>query len=269
MAKQEDVSKALTEAPKTVEAPTGLKAMLDSVQYRKRFEDMLGKKAAGFISSILTVANQKKELKVCDPKTIIASAAVAASLDLPIIPSLGFAHIVPYKGWAQFQMGWKGFVQLAMRTGQYLTMNVAVVHEGELKKHNRITGEMEFNDISLTGNEATIGYVAYFKLINGFEKYLYMSKADAIAHGKRYSKSFDSGNWKTNFDSMALKTVIKMLLSKFGILSIEIQRAIATDQAVVKEDGSLDYVDGKGAAIEADIVVDDPEVVSENINNEK
>lgn len=265
MAKVDDVKNAITAQTETKPAVNTLETMLKSISVRGRFEDMLGKKAAGFISSIISVSNQNKMLKTADPVTIISAAAVAASLDLPVNPNLGFAHIVPYRDnksnrvIAQFQMGWKGFVQLAMRSGQYKTMNVSTVYEGEIVKNNRITGEMEF-DCEGKKSDKVIGYVAYFKLLNGFEKYLYMTKEQAEKHGKRYSKSYESGQWSKDFDAMSMKTVIKMLLSKFGILSIEMQKAIETDQAVIKEDGTPDYVDSATVenAQEAELVEEIP-----------
>jgi recombination protein RecT len=205
---------------------------------------MLGAKSAGFMSSILSVVNSNQDLKACDPMSVIAAAAVAASLDLPINPSLSFAHIVPYSGRAQFQMGWRGFVQLGMRTGQYKTMNIAVVYEGELKNYNRITGEMEFN-LAAKKSDKIIGYVAYFKLLNGFEKYYYMTMEQVTKHGKQYSKVFTNpkGRWVQDFDAMALKTVIKMLLSKYGIMSIDMQKAVTHDQGVIQKDGKVEYID--------------------------
>lgn len=246
MTKVKDVGKAVETGGGLAPQRNTLGVLLDSVAIRKRFTEVLGKKAPGFISSILAAVGTNDKLKVCDPMSVISSAAIAATLDLPINPSLGFAHIVPYGGKAQFQMGWRGFVQLAMRSGQFKTMNVAAVYEGELLDHNRITGEMTFG--AATGTNV-IGYVAYFKLLNGFEKYYYMTRAEVEKHGKRYSKSFTSegGQWQQNFDAMALKTVIKMLLSKFGILSIEMQRAIETDQAVITEEGTPEYVDSLAA----------------------
>jgi len=176
--------------------------------------------------------------------SVVAAAAVAASLDLPINPSLSFAHIVPYSGRAQFQMGWRGFVQLGIRTDKYKTINASRVFEGEIKSYNHITGEMEFN---LSGKKSSkiVGYVAYFKLLNGFEKYYYMTLEEVKAHGKKYSKIFDNpkGRWQLDFDLMGLKTVIKMLLSKYGILSIDMQKAITHDQGVMKKDGSVEYID--------------------------
>jgi len=233
-------------------------SLLNQESVKKRFENMLGKKAAGFMSSVISATQGNKELKKADPMSIVAAAAVAASLDLPINPSLGFAHIVPYGGQAQFQMGWRGFVQLAMRSGQYKTINVCVVYEGELLKNDRFTGEMQFSEGSKESDKI-IGYVAYFKLLNGFEKWLYMTVEQVQAHGKKYSKSFDNpkGKWKTDFEAMALKTPIKLLLSRFGILSTEMQTAVQSDQAVIKHDGSYSYVDGADDAI--DVLEADPE----------
>ncbi|MFA5323147.1 MAG: recombinase RecT [Smithella sp.] len=221
-----------------------ISALLSQDAIKARFDTVLGKKAPGFMSSIISAVNGNKKLKEANPMTVISSAAVAASLDLPINPSLGFAHIVPYGGEAQFQMGWRGFVQLGMRTGQYKTINVASVHEGELISHNPFTGEMEF-DASKRTSDQIIGYVAYFRLLNGFEKYLYMTVEETKAHGKRYSKFFSGANakWQTDFDAMSMKTVLKMLLSKYGILSIDMQTAIQADQAVVRESGEYDYPD--------------------------
>ena len=243
-------TQTLAAAPKETKANT-LATLLAVPNIKERFHQMLGKKAAGFMSSVISVTNQNQLLQTADPMTIISAAAIAASLDLPVNPSLSFAHIVPYKDGktgkyvAQFQMGWRGFVQLAMRSGKYETINVTEVYDGELVKNNRHTGRMEFDELKKTSDKI-IGYVAYFKLINGFEKYLYMTTEQVTAHGQKYSKSFgsDYGQWKKNFDSMAKKTVLKMLLSKFGLLSIEMERAVETDQAVVKDiDGTPSYID--------------------------
>jgi recombination protein RecT len=221
-----------------------LAALLRQDSIKKRFEDVLGKKAAGFMSSIISATNANTELKKADPISIVSAAAVAAALDLPINPSLGFAHIVPYSGHAQFQMGWKGFVQLGMRTGQYKTINATIVKEGELVSRNKFTGEMAFDESKKTSDN-TCGYVAYFKLMNGFEKWYYMSHEEVKAHGKRYSKSFANtkGKWQTDFDAMALKTVVKMLLSKYGVLSIDMQTAVQADQAIVRGEGEYEYPD--------------------------
>lgn len=211
-----------------------LKSMLANDNVKARFKEILGKKAPGFISSIVAVANSNTLLQKAEPQSIMNAAVVAATLDLPINPNLGFAYVVPYGNQAQFQMGWRGFVQLAMRSGQYKTINVNEIYEGEIKKSNRFTGEYEFGERS---SDKIVGYMAYFSLINGFEKFLYMSKEDCEKHGRKFSQTYKRGTgiWSTDFGSMAKKTVLKMLLSKFGILSIEMQRAQTFDQAIIKD----------------------------------
>lgn len=196
---------------------------------------MLGQKAQGFATSVLSVVNNNRLLQNADPASVYSSAMVAASLDLPINPNLGFAAIVPYGKQAQFQIMTRGLVQLAIRSGQYSKICNAVVHKGELVKYDPFRDEYEF-DASKRESDEVIGFMAYFKTIGGFEKFFYMTKEEALAHGKRYSKSFNSGVWNTDPEAMCLKTVLKLLLSKYGILSIEMQRAIRFDQGVVKND---------------------------------
>ncbi|OPY83162.1 MAG: recombination and repair protein RecT [Smithella sp. PtaU1.Bin162] len=254
--------------PATQQENDAISALLSKEAIKKRFEQVLGKKAAGFMSSVISAVNSNGELKKANPMTVVAAAAVAASLDLPINPSLGFAHIVPYKKdgipIAQFQMGWRGFVQLGMRSGQYKTINTCAVYEGELIESNRFTGEMFFDENKRTSDKI-VGYVAYFKLINGFEKYLYMTVEQIHAHGKQYSKSYSNakGKWQTDFESMALKTPLKLLLSRWGILSLEMQSAVQYDQAAIKTmDGAYEYVDNpenNGDVIDAESTTTAPE----------
>ncbi|CEH34753.1 recombinase RecT [Romboutsia lituseburensis] len=240
--------------------PLTVNTLLKQDGYKKRFNELMGKKAPAFISSIVNVSNLPS-LKDADPNTIISSAVVAATLDLPIDQNLGFAYIVPYNTKvgnsfvkkAQFQMGYKGYIQLAMRTGQYKTINAIEIYEGEIKRVNRLTGEIEFNeDEALINRDVVVGYIAYFKLLNGFEKTIYMSREEMKKHAKKYSQSYssakkwvaDSSLWATDFDGMAIKTVMKRLLSKYGILSIEMQSAITNDQAVMN-DSNPEYVDNQ------------------------
>lgn len=233
-----------------------VKDILASPEIRKRFEDMLGKKAPGFISSIISAVASNKALDDCDRGSVISAAAVAASLDLPINPSLGFAHIVPYKGKAQFQMGWKGYIQLAQRTGVYNRIEIVDVLEGEIVSQNKFTGDFIFGEKT---SDKIVGFMLYFKLNNGFEKYFYMTKDECLAHGKKYSQSFNSqfGKWKTDEDPMCRKTVVKMGLSKYGILSIDMQAAVTKDYAVIGQDGEVEsYPD----AIDATVSYDVPEV---------
>lgn len=237
----------------------------DSV--RKRFEQMLGDRAGAYMSSVITVVNNSVKLMKCDPKTVLSAAATAAAMNLPIDPNLGFAHIVPYDdnragiSKAQFQLGAKGYVQLAIRSGQYVRISSNEVREGEVRKYNRFTDEIEYGERS--GNEV-VGYLSYFKLTNGFEKFLYMTKEEMLAHAKRFSKAYGydlskgkaSSPWSKDFDAMGRKTVTKLILSRWGILSIELQNALKLDDAVVyeSENGTLEpeYIDNDGKTIDVD-----------------
>lgn len=233
-----------------------LKGMLEMPAYKNKFNEMLGKKAAGFMSSIIAVANNNKLLAKAEPATVIGAAAQAAMLDLPINQSLGFAYIVPYKGAAQFQLGYKGYIQLAQRSGQYVDIGAKTVYEGELEYENRLLDKFKFGD--RTGDKV-IGYLAYFRLTNGFEKMLFMELDEMIAHAKKYSQSYKGGTDKwglADFNVMAEKTVLKRLLSKFGPLSIEsvqMSQALSNDGGVISmnKDGDFD-VNFDGETIDAE-----------------
>lgn len=233
-----------------------LKGMLEMPAYKNKFNEMLGKKAAGFMSSIIAVTNNNKYLAKANPATVIGAAAQAAMLDLPINQSLGFAYIVPYGSEAQFQLGYKGYIQLAQRSGQYVDIGAKTVYEGELEYENRLLDKFKFGE--RTGDKV-IGYLAYFRLTNGFEKMLFMELDDMIAHAKKYSKNYKGGTDKwglTDFNTMAEKTVLKRLLSKYGPLSIEsiqMSQAIANDGGVISmnKDGDFD-VNFDGETIDAE-----------------
>lgn len=233
-----------------------LKGMLEMPAYKNKFNEMLGKKAARFMSSIIAVANNNKLLAKAEPSTVIGAAAQAAMLDLPINQSLGFAYIVPYKGAAQFQLGYKGYIQLAQRSGQYVDIGAKTVFEGELEYENRLLDKFKFGE--RTGDKV-IGYLAYFRLTNGFEKMLFMELDEMIAHAKKYSKSYSGGTEKwglAEFDVMAEKTVLKRLLSKYGPLSIEsiqMSQALSNDGGVISmnKDGDFD-VNFDGETIDAE-----------------
>lgn len=231
-----------------------LEAWISSDNVKKKFNEVLDKSAGAFVTSLLSLVKSTPQLQNCDPKTTISAAMTAATLKLPINPNLGFAYIVPYKTDATFQLGYKGIIQLAMRTGQYKTINASVVHEGEVEDIDFITGEIIRG--KRRSNEI-IGYIAYFKLVNGFEKTLYMTKEDMELHASQFSQSYNTDKrygktrsvWSTNFDAMALKTVLKQLISKYGIMSIDMQggdamaTAMSSDQAVISEDGTPQYID--------------------------
>jgi recombination protein RecT len=229
-------------------------------EVKNKFQEMLGKRAVPFITSVLQIVSSNNLLAKADPHSVYHSAAVAATLDLPLNNNLGFAYIVPYnqkfkdeKGiWqtkqvAQFQMGYKGFIQLAQRTGMYRTLSAAPIYEGQLISENPLTGFVF--DFTKKKSDTIIGYASYFQLLNGFEKTLYATVDELKKHGKRFSQTFkkDHGLWVDDFDSMALKTVIKANLSKWAPLSVDIQRAITFDQAVIKDADTqdVDYVDNQ------------------------
>lgn len=220
--------------------------LMNAPTVQAKFEKLLGAKSQGFISSVLQTVNNSKLLAKADPSTVLNAAATAASLDLPINQNLGFAWIVPYKNQAQFQIGWKGLVQLALRTGQYSRINCIEVYENQFKGFNALTEELDA-DFSIDGSGNVVGYAAFFRLINGFEKMTYWSKEKVIKHAQKYSQAYGSkySPWsdESQFDAMAKKTVLKNTLSKWGIMSIEMQTAQLADQAVVHDGENYQYVD--------------------------
>lgn len=263
----------------TEEAPGTLKEMLGRVNIKKRFEEILGDKdnAAAFVSSIISATQTNPSLAKSTPVSIISSAAISASLNLPINNSLGQAALVPYKNKdgvfeAQFQIMWKGIIQLALRSGQYKAINLAPVYEGQLVSYDEFKGKVALN-AGAKKSDKVVGFYFYFSLLNGFEKEVYWSVRKCIAHGLRHSASFKSGQGKWTEDpnlkaclnakgiyeldkfnglldedsgtfSMSAKTVIKNTLTKYGILSVAMQKAVTFDQAVVTADGRPKYIDG-------------------------
>lgn len=251
-----------TELANRTDPKPALKVLLARSDIQARIKEVLGDRASEFGASVVSLANSSQRLMDCDPNSVIASCMTAALLHLPIDKNLGFAHIVPYAGVAQFQMGYKGFIQLAMRTAQYRHLNACPVFEGELVKYDRLSGEVVIDE-NKKKSETIIGYAAYFELTNGFKHSLYWRLDQVEAHAKRFSQAYQKKKqdspWFTAFDAMALKTVIKALLSKWGILSIEMQRAIREDQGirrVVDMNADPDYPDGTSAAA----LFDRPEV---------
>ena len=230
-----------------------LQAYIRSGAVQERLESMLNKRAGEFTVSLMSVVNSNTVLQECPPETVVKAALTAAGMNLPINPNLGFAYIIPYRNGktgkyeAQFQMGYKGFIQLAQRSGQFKRINATDVREGEYLGKDRMSGELNISwvdDETERNKLEIVGYVGYFRLTNGFEKEHYMTKAELTAHAKRFSQSFKKGYglWVDDFDSMAKKTVLKLLISKYGALSTAMQEAILADQAAVEEDG-YKYVD--------------------------
>lgn len=231
----------------------GLIIQTESV--RDRFHKMLGDKAPKFLSSLLTLANQNKNLQRCHPQTVLSSAAIAASLDLPINPSLGFAWIVPYGNTATFQCGYKGLIQLAQRSGMMKTIISTEVYEGEIENWNRFTETFKAGEKK---SDKVVGFYAAFELVNGFKKCAYMTTEEMTAHAKRFSKSFNSGPWQTDYTAMGKKTLLAAILRTFAPMSTEMQLAVEADGKTgeVFEDGSINIVDAEMEDLSTDETVD-------------
>jgi recombination protein RecT len=239
-----------------------LKAMFSSEDVAKRLKEILGKRASTFTTSVLQIVQSNDLLKNADASSVLNAAMMAATLDLPLNNSLGFAYIIPFNNkqkdgtWktvAQFQLGYKGFIQLAQRSGQFKSIDAKPVYEGQLVEDNSFAG-ISFN-WSNKKSDNILGYAAYFQLLNGFEKVLYMTVNELQQHGTKYSQTFRKGFglWKDEFDTMAKKTVIKLLLSKYGPLSIDMQQAVISDQALITDDGQLEYIDTKVVTTDVDL----------------
>lgn len=241
----------------------------DSIQ--KRFNDMLGKKSAGFLTSVMNVVQNNALLQKADANSIILAAGQAAALDLPINPNLGFAAIIPFndtksgKCVATFQIQRDGWVDLCLRTGQFIYLANEAVYEGELVYKNRFTGEYVFDE-EKRKSDKVIGYMAAFKLTNGFQKTVYWTVDEIKAHALRYSQTYKKnfGLWKDNFDAMAKKTVLKHLLKKYAPKSITLVTALESDQASFNGDtenlGHANPVYSDGADIKDAEVVDVQEI---------
>lgn len=261
----------------------GLKVFNQAIANPKTQEYLqavLGEKKSSFINNLTALVAGSKQLQACKPMSVMYAAIKATALDLPLDPNLGFAYVIPYKNNkegdtdAQFQIGYKGFIQLAMRSGQYRTINVRDVREGEIIGEDFVSGDLRFKKLSSNREKATIiGYVAFFRLVNGFEKMMFWTVDEVKQHAITYSKTFGStiknireaSKWTTDFDAMAKKTALKLLLSKYGILSVEMKNALTADQLVVNEQGEDMYEDNPN--IEDAIAEEIP--VTQEIENKK
>jgi len=242
---QNQVAKATTQVQEQGKQTVNqlMSAMLDGEKMRSRFDELLGKRAPQFISSVVSLVNATPALQEAffdSPMTVIQSALKAATFDLPIDQNLGYAYIVPFKNskkmpdgsWvkkmeASFILGWKGMHQLALRTGAYKTINVVDIREGELKSYNRLTEEVEIDfvdDEEAREKLQVIGYVGYYRLVNGAEKTIYMTVKQIENHEKRFRKGDAQGKgWRDDWDAMARKTVYRKLIGKWGVMSIDYQ----------------------------------------------
>jgi len=236
-----------------------IKAYMNGQGVQRKLEELLGERKDVFLTSALQVVNGNKALQNASPESIFGAVVTAATLNLPINDNLGFAYIVPFKGQASFQMGYKGFVQLAQRSGQFKRINACKTYSGDTEQsvYERLTAFLPKEP----KGEVT-GYIAYFQLLNGFEAHLAMTNKEMAAHAGQYSQSFKKGYgvWKDNFEAMAQKTVLKLLLSKQAPLSIvpTLADAVQADQAIIRDvngQPSYEYADNQPqqAAIEMDI----------------
>lgn len=243
---------------------TGLQkfnAMLENTRTQEYLTNVLGEKKQTFVSNMVALVSSNKALSECDPSTIMFSCLKATALGLALDPSLGLAWVLPYRDnknnttVATFQLGAKAYIQLALRTAQYRKINVRDVRQGEIVGEDFVSGEMQFKKLEKDREKAPIvGYVAMFELINGFSKQLYMSVEELDAHAKRFSQTYRKGYglWsdKEMRGSMMEKTILKRLLSKYGVLSVEMEQAIKSDSAVLGENNSVRYIDNEEDAID-------------------
>ena len=250
-----------------VKKAINIKSFLQTPAIQKKMYELVDKNAASFGTSIMQIVNNNHMLLEAEPMSIFNAACMAATLNLPINNNLGFAYIVPYKNSrtgkveAQFQLGYKGLIQLAQRSGQFERLVSLAVYSAQLVEKDLINGFKFDWSIEPNEKEQPIGFYAYFKLINGFTAELYMSREQIDKHAKRYSQSFrkNSGVWADNYEQMALKTVTKLLLSRQAPLSIEMQKAVMSDQSVIKDldEEEFNFIDNEPDTPDLSMPVDD------------
>lgn len=260
MATNDALKNQLAEKSTQVVDPSklGFKALMNTPAMKKKFTDILHEKSDSFMGSLMTLVGGDNYLSQAEPMTIIASALKAATMDLPIDKNLGYAYVVPFNRsekvgnkWvkhneAQFILGYKGYIQLAQRSGQYKALNALAIYDGQLIDWNPLTEEFTF-DYKAKVSDEVIGYVGFFELLNGFKKTVYWTKQEIESHRIKNAKGYDkeklSGAWVDNYDSMAIKTVLRNMLSKWGLLSVEMQSAITSDEKVFRVDGNNDLIE--------------------------
>lgn len=251
---------------------TGIAAYLSQDAVKNKINEVIGgKNGQRFISAIVSATTNNPQLQECGNGSILSAALLGESLNLSPSPQLGQYYFVPFndkkKGMvAQFQLGYKGYIQLAIRSGQYKKLNVLAIKEGELIRFDPLNEEIEvklIEDEDEREEAPTIGYYAMFEYTNGFKKAMYWSRKKMEAHALKYSQGYAADKrkgtawtfWSKDFDGMAYKTMLRQLISKWGIMSIEMQSAIDADMAVINDDGTKDYVDNEPLTIDADAVV--------------
>ena len=237
----------------------GMTAYLTQDAVKNQINNVIGgKNGTRFITSIVSAVNANEQLQQCTNQSILSAALLGESLNLSPSPMLGYYYMVPFndknKGKvAQFQIGYKGLIQLAIRSGQYKKINVMSIKKGELEYFDPLNEEIKVklmvDNWDAREKAETIGYYAMFELVNGFKKAIYWSKEQMEAHALQYSQGYRAKKgytfWEKDFDAMAHKTLLRQILSKWGIMSTELQTAVEADEAVLEEDGSKTYVDNE------------------------
>lgn len=250
--------------------------------YKKLINNTLQdpKRAGKFVAAISSAVATNKQLQECDAGSILSGALLGEALGLSPSPQLGQYYLVPFNNkdgkQAQFQLGYKGYIQLAIRSGLYKKLNVLAIKKGELVKYDPLNEEIEINlidDEEERENAETTGYYAMFEYTNGFRKTMYWSKAKMEKHALKYSMGYKAKKgytfWEKDFDSMAFKTMLRQLISKWGVMSIELQQALEGDMAVIKEDGTPVYVDNEDAPEDdTPIVQTDENVIDAEVTEE-
>ena len=259
-------------------------AFLATDAMKKKINEMVGgEKGQQFVTAIISAVSANPQLAECDNASIVSAALVGQALNLSPSPQLGQFYMVPFNDSkrgckvAQFQIGYKGYIQLAIRSGQYKKLNVLAIKKGELKKYDPLNEEIEvqlIEDEEVREKEETIGYYAMFEYLNGFRKTLYWSKEKMEAHAIKYSMGYRAKKgytfWEKDFDGMAYKTMLRQLISKWGIMSIDLtmQKALESDMAVINDNGSYDYIDNE---VETEVISveneNNQEVVDKNNDN--
>lgn len=245
------ISNSLTQTKRN----TSLASYLTQEAVKNQINNIVGGKSQRFISAIVSAVNTNPQLQECTNQSIVSGALLGESLNLSPSPQLGQYYLVPFndrnKGKvAQFQLGYKGYIQLAIRSGQYKKLNVLAIKKGELVKFDPLNEEIEVNlmqNEEERENAETVGYYAMFEYTNGFRKAIYWSKAKMEAHAMRYSMGYRAKKgytfWEKDFDAMAYKTMLRQLISKWGIMSVDMVNAFENDMAVLNDDGSKFYID--------------------------
>ena len=208
-----------------------MKKLVNAPAMVERAQQALGneKDARAFLTSVLSLYNDDKLLSKCDSNLVMAECLKAAALKLPVTKSLGFAYVIPYGNTPQFQLGYRGLIQLAQRSGQYRYINADCVYEGQKVKTEILSGMVEIS--GEPSSDKVIGYFGYFELLNGYKKAVYWTREKVEAHAKKFSKAWSQAGspWHTQFDAMAIKTVLKSILSKYGVISIDFANTLAED----------------------------------------